>query len=271
MNAWQIDVLYYGKIKIPKSAMTPNLDNDLIIYFPYLGFLLRNNGRNILVDTGMSEKFIVDGKGWGGWPTEGGSAYVEQALAKLGLKPDDIETVIYTHLHNDHAGNCGLFKKSKAIAQRDEWVNLINPLPDQRLRRDYDPGVIGELSKLNLHLVDGDIELMDGIKLYKAPGHTLGTQIVAVTMEKGTVVLTSDIFILYCHAFPYLRELTDIDGNTHLITPPPEVYKMAFPPSIVYDYYAWWDNVNKIKAIASRDEPGFIIPGHDPSLLITGI
>jgi len=65
---WQIRVLLFGKITVPKSVVTPGLDPDLVYDGPYLGFLLQKGNRSILVDTGISEKFIVDGKAWGGFP-----------------------------------------------------------------------------------------------------------------------------------------------------------------------------------------------------------
>lgn len=271
MSVWKIEVLYYGKITLPKSATTPNLDDNLIYDCPYLGFLLHNDARNILVDTGISESFIVDGKAWGGWPAEGGVAYVHKALAGVKLKPDDIETVIYTHLHNDHAGNCGLFKNARMIVQKDEWRNLLDPLPDEQVRGDYDQSKIQELRNLSLYMIDGDVELIEGIRIYKTPGHSLGSQSVAVTTQRGTVVLTGDTFILNCNAFPHQKELIDMEGNRHPITQPAEVYKTAFPSTIVYNFYAWWESVKKIKAIAAKDQPGYIIPGHEPSLLITGV
>ena len=47
MNTWEIKVLYYGKITVPKSGLTPNLDPDLVIDWPYLGFLQQKGKRNI--------------------------------------------------------------------------------------------------------------------------------------------------------------------------------------------------------------------------------
>jgi len=72
MNLWDIKVLYYGKITIPKGAATPGLDMDFVFDSPYLGFLLQNGKRNILVDTGISDDFFVDGKAWGNLPAVGG-------------------------------------------------------------------------------------------------------------------------------------------------------------------------------------------------------
>lgn len=68
MDAWEIRVLYYGKTTLPKSALTPNLDPDLVVSIPYLGFLLRKGKENIIVDTGISDSFIIDGKAWGAGP-----------------------------------------------------------------------------------------------------------------------------------------------------------------------------------------------------------
>ncbi len=72
MNTWKVTVLYYGKITLPKSALTPAFDPDLVLDIPYLGFLLQKGNRNILVDTGIDDHFIIDGKAWGGWPAEAG-------------------------------------------------------------------------------------------------------------------------------------------------------------------------------------------------------
>ena len=112
---WQIKVLLFGKIRVPKGVVTPGLDPDLVYDGPYWGFLLQKANRNILVDTGISEKFIVDGKAWGGFPAEGGSKFVLKALSDVGVAPEDIDTVIFTHLHNDHAGNNGIFRKARFI------------------------------------------------------------------------------------------------------------------------------------------------------------
>ena len=129
---WEISVLYFGHITSPKSSATAGIDDDLILDNPYLGFLLQKDGENVLVDTGINERFIVDGKAWAGKPAVGGTKYVIEALKNKGLTPDDIDIVIYTHLHNDHAGGCSLFPNALTIFQKDELYNLLNPLPSQK-------------------------------------------------------------------------------------------------------------------------------------------
>jgi len=104
MKKWKIKALLYGTIEIPKGLMEGGLDPDIILKFPYTGYLLQNGEENVLVDTGIHADHIVDGKAWRACPAEGGADYVLKSLEEYGLSPADIDTVIYTHLHNDHAG-----------------------------------------------------------------------------------------------------------------------------------------------------------------------
>ena len=94
MALWTIKSLYYGKITVPKGNLAAGLDPNLLIDFPYTGYLLQNGEQNVLVDTGIHEDHIVDGKAWGGCPAEGGSRFVLDALAKEGLTPADIDTAV---------------------------------------------------------------------------------------------------------------------------------------------------------------------------------
>ena len=80
MNNWTIKALYYGKITVKKGALAAGLDPDLTLDVPYTGYLLQNGRQNIVVDTGIHEDHIVDGKAWGGCPAEGGSRFVLEAL-----------------------------------------------------------------------------------------------------------------------------------------------------------------------------------------------
>uniref|UniRef100_UPI002601EE9B MBL fold metallo-hydrolase n=1 Tax=uncultured Flavonifractor sp. TaxID=1193534 RepID=UPI002601EE9B len=114
---WKITSLYYGKIHAPRGVFTAGLDPDLMIDAPYIGYLLQNGKQNVLVDTGIHQDNIVDGKAWGGYAAVGGNQYVLDALAKEGLTPKDIDTVLYTHLHNDHAGGALLFPEAHTIFQ----------------------------------------------------------------------------------------------------------------------------------------------------------
>jgi glyoxylase-like metal-dependent hydrolase (beta-lactamase superfamily II) len=270
MNNWEIKVLYYGKTSPQKSALTPPLDSDLVIDVPYMGFLLQKGKESILVDTGISDSFIIDGKAWGGYPAEAGRRFLLKALGDAGVDPLEIRTILFTHLHNDHAANTTLFKNARLIFQKDEWKTLLDPLPVMNVRRDYDPNLIEELKTMDCLKVDGDFDLTDGIKIYKTPGHTPGSMSIAVETIKGVKVIVGDHFHLYCNAFPHQTTITDMKGKKHKVTPAPEVYGPFIPSSLIYNYYDYYDSSYKIKAILGEYSPEFLLPGHEPSLIYKG-
>ena len=75
MRTWDVNVLYLGKITVKMSVLwpagMPPLPEDFELSVPYLGFLLQSGEQKIIIDTGISEKFIVDGKAWGWFPCRG--------------------------------------------------------------------------------------------------------------------------------------------------------------------------------------------------------
>lgn len=264
---WELKALFCGKINVPKSAVTPGLDPDLKFDAPYLAFLLLRGDRAILIDTGISDKFIVDGKAWGGLPAQGGAEFLTASLARLGVAPQDVDTVIFTHLHNDHAGNNHLFAGAQFIFQKDEWTTLLSPLPVMQLRKDYDPAIIGDLRNLNCAMVDGDLELPGGIRLIKTPGHTPGSQSIAVETSRGPRILVGDQWHHHFNGFSQISEFEDLSGQVHAITPAPEVYGQFIPASIVYDYYSWYDSSHKLRALIGTAGPSCVVPGHEPRML----
>lgn len=273
MNLWNIKVLYYGDITIPKAIATPNLDPDLFIVSPYLGFLLENGKHKILVDTGISDSSIIDGKSaWGNLPAKGGRAYVEKSLAEAGVDPLEIETILFTHLHNDHAANTSIFKNARLIFQKDEWATLLDPLPIMKVRRDYDPAVIEELGSANCVTVQGDFELTDGIRCFLTPGHTPGCMSIAVNTAKGIRILVGDHWHMYCMAFSQQDEIIDMEGKKHRITPAPQEYGHFIPPvTLIYNYFDYYDSCYRILSMIPSDSPEYIVPGHEPSLLFAGV
>jgi len=137
--------------------------------------------------------------------------------------------VLYTHLHNEHTGACHLFKEAKHVFQYDEWGDLVDPLPSMKIREDFDQEVIPILSKMGCLRVEGDIEIIEGIKMIKTPGHTAGSSIYAVSTEKRAYILTGDTAITWQNLFPNLTEVTGIDGKKFKITPAPDNYGLVIP------------------------------------------
>ena len=266
---WKVKVLSCGTHMNYKGALSSGYDQDLFIKLPYLAFLLQDGKTNVLIDNGINERYIKDGKAWGGIPAWASSKDLLDSLANEGLKPGDIDLIIYTHLHNDHAGNANLFPKTKSIAQADEWNNLLNPVYAEKQRRDFDLEVVPYLqNNPNFITIDGDLEIMEGIKVLKTPGHTRGSQSVAVNTVNGLRVFVGDLFHMPCCCFPWMTEMPDCDGTIHKITPAMD-NAPSLRSSLVYDCYSYYASVDKIKAILPADDPKYVVCGHDPAVYLT--
>ena len=262
-NNWKITCLHYGTLSCYKSLFDGGLDQTRYP-FVYSGYLLQKDGRNILVDTGVHQDNIVDGKAWADSPAEGGNQFVLDALKGEGLTPDDIEIVMYTHLHNDHAGGMLLFPNSQHLFQRAEYYNMLHPLPTQKIRRDYDPRTPGDLAQIkNVRMIDGDFDMGNGIRLFKVPGHSLGGMAIQVQTAEGKYVITGDMPHIAQSLFPQMDKMEVIGGEIVDITPAPENWGPFILNSVIYDHYACYDSFNKIMMLAEREEPKWFLTGHD--------
>jgi len=264
MANWTIKAIPLGANYVIKSAITVGLDDDKQIWFPYLCFYITNGSTQIMVDTGISENYIVDGKAWGGFPGKGGTEYALKELDQEGINSKSIDIVLYTHLHNDHTGCAHLFEKAVHIFQWDEWSELMDPLPSMRLRRDYDTNVIPVFEKMDCSKIDGDMELLPGINIYKTPGHTAGSMCISVDTAKGRYFLTGDTAHLWQNLYSHCSEMTTLEGEKISITSAPETYGMFVPSSLVYNHYTWYRSMYRLRTMCPEME--FALPGHEPTI-----
>lgn len=165
---------------------------------PVLAYLIKANGKNIVVDTGVCEA---------DWSakyhheliyTE--EMRIENRLKYLGVDPDDVEIVINTHLHWDHCYGNHLFKNAKIYVQAEELSFAITPTPGHFLY--YEAFQMGLTppwlsSAGQFEIIDGDFELLPGIKLILLPGHTPGIQGVLVETDSAKYLIASDIIPYY--------------------------------------------------------------------------
>lgn len=269
MKNWKIHVLNLGNLIWDKGWSTDGCDLNLQIPVPFLAFLLDNGSKKILVDCGIHEKYIKDGKGYAGLKTEGGSQYILKALEAIAVKPSDVEMVLYTHLHNDHVGGCHLFPDSVHVFQEDEWKGLCTPNPRDWFIKGYDFDIIPLFRQLQCIRLEGDLEIEPGIKLYKTPGHSNGGQCVAVDTAKGTYVMTGDTAFFKCTLYPKMDRMTLMDGQEIKITPYADAYAPAIPfgrPGLIRDYDAWYRSIHRMKLLIKG--PEFALTGHEPSLVL---
>jgi glyoxylase-like metal-dependent hydrolase (beta-lactamase superfamily II) len=109
-----------------------------------------------------------------------------EELAAAGTAPDEIDVVVITHVHSDHVSGTVLggkpaFPNARHVLQRAE-VEWASGATRER--------VLGPLGE-RVHVVDGDAEVLPGIRVIHTPGHTPGHQVVRV----GDLVLTGDLVL----------------------------------------------------------------------------
>ena len=229
-------------------ASIPNTDvaeeitgakSPVMIDLSYMVWLIREpEGRTILVDAGcLPENPRIT--------EEARETYIrpDQAVAKLGIAPEDITDLIITHLHWDHADGISLFPNAQIWIQEAELEYYATRAwqPDGN-NEGVDPRNVAELVKLNTEgrvtLVDGDDqEVFDGIRAYTGGRHSYASQYLGVDTPGGTVVLASDNVWFYANL------------------------EMNLPNSLTFDPEAQLRAQERMRKIASR--PEWIIPGHD--------
>ncbi len=204
---------------------------------PVFMWHLEGGDMNILVDTGAEAKTAKELRGF---DAEEVNTF-EGALAGVGLKPEDIDLVIQTHLHWDHCGNTAKCPKARVVVQAAEIAFALSPhvLMANLYHRPF-------FSGLNFKIVDGRYEVAPGIEVIPAPGHTPGVQAVGVNTTSGRAVISG-----FC--------------CTRLNFEPPEEVRSSWPVLAAgthTDALQAFDSVLKIKGLAD-----IIIPQHEPSLL----
>jgi N-acyl homoserine lactone hydrolase len=145
----------------------------------YVHIIDHPNGR-VLVDTGMTELHPL--------VADMDARLLPLSEQDVGLAGIDI--VVNTHLHFDHCGGNHLFAGRPIYVQRQE-------LDDALSRDDYTIREWVEAPGVQYRPVDGELELLPGLRLVPAPGHTNGTQVVVVETGGRPVVVGGDVAVWF--------------------------------------------------------------------------
>jgi len=238
MSIWQVHAVKYADRNARTRADSFIFDDnhDAPHAMDYFMWVLRSGEHTILVDTGY----------------DGAEAAARDrpirmephaALAPLGIRPDDVDQVIVTHLHYDHAGGLEQFPNATLHMQAAEMAYATGPcMCHDTLRMPFTAthvcDAIKRLYSGKVRFYDGEAQIAEGVTVHCVGGHSRGLQVVRVRTEAGWLVLASDA----AHYWENLRA------------------RKPFP--IVVDIQNMLDGFETVERLASH--PDLIIPGHDP-------
>jgi len=192
-----------GRLRMRESTYRPGAAREATIELPVAAFLLRHPQGNVLFDTGCHPAVLTDPAArWGGLarlmaPIFSPAQALPSSLAATGLGPDDIDVVVCSHLHPDHCGCNGLFRRASMICHRLELEAAQAPgaAAQGYIAADWDQG-------LPVRPIDTQHDLFgDGrIVLLPLPGHTPGMTGALVALDRdGAFLLASDALALREH------------------------------------------------------------------------
>ena len=235
---WQVHAVKYADRNARTRADSFLFDDnhDAPHAMDYYMWVLRSDDQVILVDTGYDQiEAAARGRPIRRDPRE--------ALASLNLTPEDITTLIITHLHYDHAGGLHMFPNATIHLQEAEMAFATGPcMCHDTLRAPFTADHVCEAVKrvysgrCIFHAGDGQVA--DGVTVHCVGGHSRGLQVVRVRTQAGWLCLASDAAHYY------------------------ENFLAQKPFPIVVDLQNMMDGFARLKTLASA--PELIIPGHDP-------
>jgi glyoxylase-like metal-dependent hydrolase (beta-lactamase superfamily II) len=239
-TTYDIFAVRYGTLpRFAVSGLIAGADTSRRLDIAMTVWLLKgSDGRNVLVDAGFHRDNFM--RRWK--PTD--FSLPSDAVARAGVKADDITDVIISHVHWDHLDGIDLFPRARVWIQREEFEHHLDTAGTVKDRA-IDAGdakILAQIAREHrLMLVDGDNqEIMPGITVYTGGKHTFASQFAGVKTTFGTVVIASDNMYLYENLARHVPIAQTLDSASNMRTQA------------------------RMTKIASDEK--FIIPGHDPEV-----
>jgi len=235
MNNCIIHPIPLWEMKMTKSALTFRQGFEQTINPICYVWYIEGTKERIIVDAGLNTKHMSSLGAQAGKEIQ----TIDTGLNRYGLTVNDIDIVIITHLHSDHVGSAYRFSKARFLIQKRELDFGRNPHPAfaSGYNREY-------YDTLNFQVIDGDFKVSDEVTALFTPGHTPGSQSVAVHTRNGTAVISG------CCS---LRENFD----------PPASFKMdVIPSGTPSNAFENYESLLRIKKLAD-----IVIPNHDRAFL----
>lgn len=191
-SMWLLEYSYVPVQAISSVMAGQHNKGTRTISFTYLA--IKGEGHNILIDVGTDAsneytKKLSERDSITNWNPP------EKVLANIGLKPEDIDTVIFTHAHYDHMDNMAAFPNAHFYIQSKELLGWIQAMSlgkkfsslQMALNPDDVVTAVKMLAEGRMTLIDGEKKnLLPGIHVYPAyNGHTYASQMVEVENDGG--------------------------------------------------------------------------------------
>ena len=239
---YEVYAIRYGTIeRFPSSALVAGADTARRQDLALTIWLARvPGGRNVLMDAGFYRSKFVER--WKPVQYERPSA----ALARLGLRAEDITDIIISHVHWDHLDGADLFPRARIWIQREEYEHYVDSAgrPRSAMIDSADATMLAGLAyDGRVELIAGDsVEILPGIRVYTGGKHTFASQYATVETAGGAVVLASDNAYLYENLERHRPIAQTLDSLSNLRAQQ-RMGRLAHTPSL-------------------------IVPGHDPAVFV---
>jgi glyoxylase-like metal-dependent hydrolase (beta-lactamase superfamily II) len=232
---YRITALKLGTLGVPKAAMTYMSGFDRMVNLPVWAAAVEGGGQKILIDTGIADHDKWDRELNPCWREE--DETLVAALAEIGWRPQDVDIVVNSHLHYDHAENNTMFAGARFVVSRTEWEYAKDPIPSQRKLYDF------AWTDESVHYLDyqliavDDYDLLPGLRLIQTPGHSRGHQSILVNTAEGVVCVAGDAACL------------------------PESFYAPSPPGGATSIEQGFASLERIRTSADR-----VLMNHDPNI-----
>ncbi len=181
--------------------------------------LVRTGQRTVLIDTGYGSKLSQKQRKI--FVAEEGDPLLT-SLQTAGVTAGDVDTVILSHLHFDHAGGATriggdgtpvpTFPNAEYVVQTLEWETAVSEAPE--LRGAYPLENIRPLQQADqLRLINGDVEIVPGIRSIVTGGHSVGHMALLIESAGETALFLGDI----CPSTRHLRTLWCMSYDVDLL------------------------------------------------------
>ncbi len=241
---YSVQPLEVGRLTVDRSTLTYMRGFGIPIVVPIIMWVIRNHSKTYVLDTGAPDSQFTSTHHVPMLQQE--DQCPARALSRIGVDPDEVDVVIISHLHFDHAANNGLFRHAEFLIQKRELEYAVNPLPIHA--RGYEHPAAGFAHPVfegtKWTEVDGDQELAAGIEVLFTPGHTPGLQALRVETSRGPVVIASDNIPLY----------ENWTGDPPLLR--------HIPSGVHVDLKEYFMSFEKLESLG-----GEILPSHDDRVL----